>query len=206
MREKELLALKSDLERFLDIIGSSDRHLKTLAKYLKNLVCESVDPVIIEHTQRQIKNLEKVQKDIRRTINKRDSGSQSKYLDSLFSKEGAAEQNQDAGKAGGSSDALRIALLKSGLLSDANSSGRESLESAYEKVSSPPRKADSGKSNKQRKTTEGQSIKNTKLVLKEAKPNSEAVFGSNTKSIQSKQTMATENNSKANVTKKTKRA
>jgi len=59
-KEKELLALKKDLERFLDIIGSADRHLKTLTKYLKNLVCESVDPVIIEHTQRQIKNIEKV--------------------------------------------------------------------------------------------------------------------------------------------------
>lgn len=178
--------MKNDLERFLDIIGSSDRHLKTLAKYLKNLVSESVDPVIIEHTQRQIKNLEKVQKDIRKTINKREPGAHSKYLDTVFSKEGADEGDQGSGNAAGSSDDLRMALLKSGLLSDSNSSGRASLESALEKVSSPTRKPESSKSNKQRKTTEGQSIKNTKVVLKEAKPSSETVFGSNTKSAQSK--------------------
>ena len=153
---------------------------------MKNLVSESVDPVIIEHTQRQIKNLEKVQKDIRKTINKRDSGAQSKYLDSVFSKEGAGEGSQGTAIAASSSDDLRMALLKSGLLSDTNSSGRASLESALERVSSPTRKAESSKSNKQKKTAEGQSVKNTKVVLKEAKPTSETVFGSNTKSIQSK--------------------
>jgi len=45
-----------------------------------------------------------------------------------------------------------MALLKSGLLSETNSSGRASLESAYEKLASPPKKVvkepSSTKSNK----------------------------------------------------------
>lgn len=44
--------LQGDLERFLDIISQVDKHLKTLMKYLKNVVDQSMDPVIIEHTQR----------------------------------------------------------------------------------------------------------------------------------------------------------
>lgn len=148
-KEKELLLLKADLERFLDIIGSADRHLKTLAKYLKNLVCESVDPVIIEHTQRQIKNIEKLQKDVRRTINLKDSVGHSKYLNQLFS----SEDNEAAAITG--NDDLRMALLKSGLLNETNSSGRASLESAYEALSSSPKKVmKEPSSSKSRKTTE----------------------------------------------------
>ena len=51
-RDKQYSGVQSDLEKFLDILSQVDRHLKTLIKFLKNVVEQSKDPQIIEHTQR----------------------------------------------------------------------------------------------------------------------------------------------------------
>ena len=64
IKEKENNVLQQDLERFLDIMSQVDRHLKTLIKYLRNVVETCKDPLIIEHTQKQIKNIVKIHKDI----------------------------------------------------------------------------------------------------------------------------------------------
>ena len=41
-----------------------DKHLKTLVKHLKAVVETTQDPVIIEHQQRQINNIEKIHSEI----------------------------------------------------------------------------------------------------------------------------------------------
>jgi len=86
--------LQGDLERFLDIISQVDKHLKTLMKYLKNVVDQSMDPVIIEHTQRQITNIDKVHKDIKKTIYNKDCASvASKHLETLLAQKKASLQS-----------------------------------------------------------------------------------------------------------------
>lgn len=57
--------LRADINRHLDVLGQVDRHLKTLNKHLKTVVDKGQDPVIIEHSQRQLNNIEKIHKDIK---------------------------------------------------------------------------------------------------------------------------------------------
>ena len=86
IKDKEITVLQNDLERFLDIMSQVDKHLKTLIKYLRNVVDTSRDPLIIEHTQKQIKNIERIHKDIKKTINNKDCTSEaSKIMDCIFS-------------------------------------------------------------------------------------------------------------------------
>lgn len=167
IKEKEVSILQTNLERNLDIIGQVDKHLKTLVRNLKNVVDQSMDPVIIEHTQRQIKNIEKVHKDIKTTMSKKD--------DSFF---------EDAATTAKFGNISRISEAVS---------GRQSLEAAYNE--SPQTGGNDIKKQSPRsssKTAHKQKKMENIIVLKEAKPSSEAVFGSNTKSNHSKQTMATE--------------
>ena len=43
---------EKDAEKFVEMLGQVDKHLKTLIKFLKNTVEQSKDPLIIEHTQK----------------------------------------------------------------------------------------------------------------------------------------------------------
>ena len=63
-----------------------DRHLKTLNRYMKNLVEETTDPKIIEQTLRQLKNIEKVQKEIKKASMHKDmcASETSRVLDNMF--------------------------------------------------------------------------------------------------------------------------
>jgi Asp-tRNA(Asn)/Glu-tRNA(Gln) amidotransferase C subunit len=132
LQEKEINMLQGDLERFLDIISQVDKHLKTLMKYLKNVVDQSMDPVIIEHTQRQITNIDKVHKDIKKTIYNRDCASvASKHLETLF----GAEEGVAAKLGNLSCDDIKSALMKSGLVSEATSN-RGSLDAALKSLNS----------------------------------------------------------------------
>lgn len=47
-----------------DVLIQVDKHLKTLVKHLKSVVCNTEDPVIIEQQQRQINNIEKIHAEI----------------------------------------------------------------------------------------------------------------------------------------------
>lgn len=49
-REKQYQSIQNDLEKYLDMLSQVDRYLKTLIKFLKNVVDKSDDPQIIEHT------------------------------------------------------------------------------------------------------------------------------------------------------------
>ena len=49
-REKQYQSIQNDLEKYLDMLSQVDRYLKTLIKFLKNVVDKSNDPQIIEHT------------------------------------------------------------------------------------------------------------------------------------------------------------
>jgi len=44
------------------------KHLKTLIKYLRDIVAKTEDPVTIEQTQRQIKSIEKLNSDVKRAM------------------------------------------------------------------------------------------------------------------------------------------
>ena len=67
-------------------MSHTDKHLKTLIKHLKNVVDTCTDPVTIEHTQKQIKSIEKIHKDIKKTIySKCEFNSANLTLDSMFS-------------------------------------------------------------------------------------------------------------------------
>ena len=98
-RDKQYSNIQTDLEKYLDILSQVDRHLKTLIKFLKNVVDQSSDPQIIEHTQRQIKGIENVHKDIKKAIYHNDycSSEASKTMDNLFSlQEEAAKLAENA--------------------------------------------------------------------------------------------------------------
>jgi len=86
-RDKQYSNIQTDLEKYLDILSQVDRHLKTLIKFLKNVVDQSSDPQIIEHTQRQIKGIENVHKDIKKAVYHNDycASETSKTMDNLFS-------------------------------------------------------------------------------------------------------------------------
>lgn len=43
-RDKQYSNVQTDLEKYLDILSQVDRHLKTLIKFLKNVVDQSSDP------------------------------------------------------------------------------------------------------------------------------------------------------------------
>lgn len=86
-QKKQYSSIQSDLEKYLDILSQVDRHLKTLIKFLKNVVEQSNDPQIIEHTQRQIKGIENVHKDIKKAIYHKDycNSESSRVIDNIFS-------------------------------------------------------------------------------------------------------------------------
>jgi len=66
-------------------MSSVDKHLKTLIKYLRSLAETCKDPVVIEHTLKQVKNIEKINKDIKKTISNKESyGEASKVMGALF--------------------------------------------------------------------------------------------------------------------------
>ena len=57
----------------MEIISQVDRHMKTLTKYLKSVVEKTEDPKIIEYTQRQIINIEKIHKEIKKVVYHRET-------------------------------------------------------------------------------------------------------------------------------------
>lgn len=57
----------------MEIISQVDRHMKTLTKYLKSVVEKTEDPKIIEYTQRQINNIEKIHKEIKKVVYHRET-------------------------------------------------------------------------------------------------------------------------------------
>lgn len=129
MKEKEITVLQADLEKFLDIMSQVDRHLKTLIKYLRGVVESTKDPVTIEHTQKQIKNIEKIHKDIKKTINHRDNKSEaSRVIDCLFDKMSKASKVDEK---------FAFEILKDSVVSQSTSE-RQSLEAAMQRISILP--------------------------------------------------------------------
>jgi hypothetical protein len=109
--------------------------LKTLVKYLKNLVDTCSDPLIIEHTQKQIKQIEKIHKDIKKTIySKCEFTTASLTIDSMFSPDTSMNDCQKSMQA--------IELLKGNrnLMNSQTISERQSLEAAMQKIVSSPSK------------------------------------------------------------------
>lgn len=51
-------------QRQREVLIQVDKHLKTLVKHLRSVVENTHDPVIIEHQQRQINNIEKIHAEI----------------------------------------------------------------------------------------------------------------------------------------------
>jgi len=140
IKEKEVAVLQHDLEKFLDIMSQVDKHLKTLMKQLKTVVTTSQDPVIIEHTQKQIKNIEKIHKDIKKTINNKDSHQDARNcVDSMFDHPSESNYNIDEHQS------MALSILRGERLATNPSqtvSERQSLEAAIknitEKISTSP--------------------------------------------------------------------
>lgn len=77
------------------MMSQVDKHLKTLIKYLKNVVETCRDPLIIEHTQKQIKNIHSIHAQLKNTINNKEKyGDGVRGLDEIFAS--ALDQSLDA--------------------------------------------------------------------------------------------------------------
>lgn len=63
MKEREQ-SRQMEQARSREVLLQVDKHLKTLVKHLRTVVESTQDPVIIEHQQRQINNIEKVHAEI----------------------------------------------------------------------------------------------------------------------------------------------
>ena len=63
MKEREA-SRQMEQQRQRDVLIQVDKHLKTLVKHLRSVVESTHDPVIIEHQQRQINNIEKIHAEI----------------------------------------------------------------------------------------------------------------------------------------------
>ena len=50
------------------MLDKISKHLKTLVKYLRDIVTKSEDPVIIEQNQRQIKSIERLSSDVKKAM------------------------------------------------------------------------------------------------------------------------------------------
>jgi len=100
-REKQYQSIQNELEKYLDMLSQVDRHLKTLIKFLKNVVDKSNDPQIIEHTQRQIKGIDNVHKDIKKAIYHNDhcASESSKLMEGVFSLDGETAKFGSSGNA-----------------------------------------------------------------------------------------------------------
>ena len=64
---------QNESEKYMEIISQVDKHMKTLTKYLKSVVEKTEDPKIIEYTQRQINNIEKIHKEIKKVVYHRET-------------------------------------------------------------------------------------------------------------------------------------
>jgi len=89
-KDKELAALKSDIESYVSMLGQVAKHLKTLTKYLRDCVQKTENPVMIEHTVRQIKSIERLHYDVKKAMktnskkNPSGAATQHKDLESVF--------------------------------------------------------------------------------------------------------------------------
>jgi len=50
IREKEIVQLKQNAYNYLSMLSQVSKHLKTLTKYLRDIVAKTEDPVTIEQT------------------------------------------------------------------------------------------------------------------------------------------------------------
>ena len=175
MKQKEIGVMQTDFERFLEIMGGVDRHLKTLIKYLKNVAETSRDPLIIEHTLKQVKNIEKIHVDIRRSVDNKESYSQAyKAIDSML------QMPEDLGETM-STKMDAVTFLKGayneGAFRSQTNSERQSLEAAFKKIKiEMVEPSPSVKREKKAKSKKAEPI----IVLKEAAIKVEQLCGLNT--------------------------
>ena len=67
-KEKELTQLKSDIRTYMDMLSQVLKHFKTLLKYLHGQVQTTKDPTVIEQTNRQIRQIEKLKIDVKMSM------------------------------------------------------------------------------------------------------------------------------------------
>ena len=102
-----------------------------MIKYLRGVVESTKDPVTIEHTQKQIKNIEKIHKDIKKTINHKDNKSEaSRVIECLFDRMSKASKQDEK-------FAFEILKDSAGVVSQSTSE-RQSLEAAMQRISILP--------------------------------------------------------------------
>ena len=66
--EQEVAQLKGDIHTYMDILTEVMKHFKTLLKTLHDQVSGAKDPTVIEHTNRQIRAINSLKQEVRRSI------------------------------------------------------------------------------------------------------------------------------------------
>lgn len=155
--------MQSDLSKLVEMMTVVDKHLKTLVKQLKNVVETSQDPVIIESTQRQIKQINSIHLDIKNTVSNRDKYSDGiKGLDDIFN----LDQQQEV-----LSTQLHALSMLKGSIESQTPSERNSLEAALKRVEEQQPSSQKGTSKKTNPLT---------IILQDSKLNLEAAYNLNT--------------------------
>lgn len=66
--DQEVAQLKGDIRTYMDILTEVMKHFKTLLKQLHDQVSSAKDPTVIEHTNRQIRAINSLKQEVRRSI------------------------------------------------------------------------------------------------------------------------------------------
>lgn len=63
-----MFKLEAEMKRYIGLLDQVQKHMKTLLKYLHEQVSTTKDPNVIEHTNRQIRSIENLKSDVKRTM------------------------------------------------------------------------------------------------------------------------------------------
>lgn len=93
-QEREMSVLRNEIGTYAEMLGQVSKHLRTLLKYLHGQVNTTKDPTVIEQANRQIRSIEKLRDNLKKSLRHKDKKLRKVCLDTLFS---ASESNFEAG-------------------------------------------------------------------------------------------------------------